>query len=129
MPKQSGLGWTTLTVATNNLINDVTKLDVKTPRAMEDVTGLDKLAIERIPLLADLSIDLEGVFDPDASKSHVTFKDVGSSAAKAVVLTIAAKSLSPSVLFTDYALTRDQKGTFNWKAPGVLADGTVPAWT
>jgi hypothetical protein len=96
---------------------------------MDDVTGLDKLAIERVPLLSDLSIDLEGVFDPDALKSHVTFRDVGSSAAKATVLTIAAKTLTTNVYYTDYALTRDQKGTFNWKAPGVLADGVVPAWS
>jgi hypothetical protein len=48
-----------------------------------------------------------------------------------VALTVAAQSLTPSpeVLFTDYALTRGEKGELTWKAPGVLADGAVPTWS
>src|SRR4051812_43423068 len=100
MAKQSGLGWTTFTVATNDLRNDTTSLEVSTPREMQTVTGLDKSAIERIGLLADLSITVSGVFNPSAAGSHVTFRDVTSSAAKATVLTIAGKTLSANVLYT-----------------------------
>jgi hypothetical protein len=110
-------------------MNDITSLDVSTPRDLQEVTGIDKSAKERIPLLADLSVALKGVFNPAASKSHVTLKGVGSAAAQALVLTIAAKTLSANVLFTDYKLARKENGTFDWDAPALLADGNVPAWT
>ncbi len=134
MAKQSGLGWTTCSVdnssgAAKAIINDVTNLQISTPRGVQDVTGIDKSAYERILLLADASITLNGVFNPSADASHDVFSTVTStSVARTTTLTIASKTLATELLYTDYSLTRAQTGEFTWEVPGVLADGTVPTW-
>lgn len=134
MPKQSGLGWTTCSVDDSSgtaraIVNDVTNLQISTPRGVQDVTGLDKSAYERLLLLADASITLNGVFNPTTNASHDVFKTVTSSnVARTTTLTIASKTLANELLYTDYNLTRAQSGEFTWTAPGVLSDGTVPTW-
>lgn len=135
MAKEGGLGWTTLSVDSsagtpNAIKNDVTNFSFATPRAVQDVTGVDKSAVERLLLLADFSIELSGVFNDAASGSHVTFKDVGStSVARTVSLAVSGQTLANECLFTDYALTRAADGALTWSAPGVLSDGAVPAWS
>lgn len=135
MTKQTGLGWTTLSVDDSGgtvraIINDVTNFNFSTPRAVQDTTGVDKSAMERLLLLADFSITLNGVANFGATTTaHAVFSTVPStSVARTVTLTIAAKTLANEVLFTDYGLTRAQSGELTWTAPGVLADGTVPTW-
>lgn len=134
MAKQSGLGWTTCSVddaagSVQAIINDVTNLQYSTPRAVQEVTGIDKSAIERILLLADFSVTLNGVFNTASNMSHDVFKSVPStSVARTTTLTIASKTLAAEVLYTDYPLNRSDSGEFTWAVPGVLADGTVPTW-
>lgn len=109
--------------------NDITNFEFATPRAVQDVTGVDKSAIERLLLLADFSITLTGVFNPDTNKSHDVLKTVPStSVLRTVTLTIGGKTLANECLFTDYALTRAADGALTFQAPGVLADGVVPLW-
>lgn len=135
MAKESGLGWTTLTVddstpAAQVIKNDVTNFEFATPRAVQDTTGVDKFAMERLLLLADFSITLNGVFNPAATFSHSVFKTVPStSVLRTVTLTISSQTLANECLFTDYALTRAAGGELTWQAPGVLADGTAPTWS
>lgn len=134
MAKQSGIGWSTCSVDDSGgtpraIVNDVTNLQISTPRAVQDVTGVDKSAFERILLLADASITLNGVFNPTSNMSHTVFRTVPStSVARTTTLTIASQTLACELLFSDYGLTRAQTGEFTWTAPGVLADGTVPTW-
>jgi hypothetical protein len=134
MPKQTGLAWTTLSVddsggTPRDIRNDITSFDFSTPRDVQEVTGIDKSAMERLLLLADFSINLAGVFNPDVNLSHDVFKTVPStSVARTVSMTIGGKSLPNETLFTDYALTRGEKGELTWKAPGVLTGGVVPTW-
>lgn len=133
MAKISGLGWTTLSVDTSapsltDIKNDVTNFQFSTPRAVQDVTGVDKSAMERILLLADFSITLNGVFN--ASSSHTVFKDVSSTdVTRTTSLAIASQTLSVECLYTDYALNRSDSGELTWSAPGVLQNGTAPAWS
>jgi len=134
MPKQSGLGWTTLSVddaagTVRDIRNDVTDLDFATPRGVQDVTGVDKSAYERLLLLADLSVHLKGVFNPTATKSHDVFKTVPSTSVnRTTTITVGGVTLAGEMLYTDYPLKRAQSGELTWEAPGVLADGTVPTW-
>lgn len=134
MSKQSGLGWTTLSVdnasaAAKDIRNDITNFQFATPRAVQDITGVDKSAFERLLLLADFSITLNGVFNPDADKSHTVLSSVpSSSVVRTVSLGIGGKTLAPECLFTDYSLTRANSGELTWTAPGVLADGQIPTW-
>jgi|SRR5882757_2791496 len=136
MAKSSGIGWTTLSVDSSAgtpeaIKNDITNFDFATPRAVQDVTGIDKSAMERLLLLADFSITLNGVFNPAASPSaHDVFSTVpSSSVARTTTMVVSAKTLAPEVLYTDYQLKRNQDGSLLWTAPGVLADGTVPTWS
>ncbi|MGW3428880.1 hypothetical protein ACWDHW_13130 [Streptomyces melanosporofaciens] len=135
MAKESGLGWTTCSVDDSSgtvkaIKNDVTNLQFATPRAVQDVTGIDKSAMERLLLLADFSVTLNGVFNDATGQSHDVFKTVPStSVARTVTLTVSGQTLANECLFTDYPLSRSDSGELTWAVPGVLADGTVPTWT
>ncbi len=135
MAKETGLGWTTLSVDDSGgsvcaIKNDITNLELSTPRAVQDVTGIDKSAIERLLLLADVSLTLNGVFNDAASQSHAVFKTVpSSSVARTTTITVSGQTLACELLYTDYQLTRAATGELTWQAPGVLADGTVPTWS
>ena len=135
MPKESGLGWTTLSVddsgdVVKDIKNDILDFSFATPRAVQDVTGIDKSAIERLLLLADFSITLNVAFNDATDKSHDVFKTVPStSVARTVLLTVSGQILTVEVLFTDYPLTRGADGALTAAVPGVLADGTAPVWT
>ena len=135
MSKESGLGWTTFSVddsagSAQAIKNDITDFDFATPRAVWDVTGIDKSAMERQLLLADFSVSPNGIFNPAAGASHAVFKTVSSSTVlRTVTLVISGQTLANECLFTDYALKRAAGGELTWTAPGVLADGAVPTWS
>jgi hypothetical protein len=140
MAKTNGLG-AVITVADSGstvrtISNDITNYQMATPRGVQDVTGVDKSANERILLLADFSVTFTGVFNPTATtSSYAVFSTVPSTSVnRAVVVnpigtTSGNPKLAVNALFTDYQLTRTNTGELNWQAPGVLADGTVPTWT
>jgi hypothetical protein len=135
MAKENGLGWTTLSVddaaaAAQAIKNDVTNFEFATPRGVQEVTGVDKSAFERLLLLADFSINLSGVFNDAANMSHAVLKTVPStSVVRTVGLSVSGQSINNECLFTDYSMTRAADGALTWQAPGVLADGTVPTWS
>lgn len=111
--------------------NDVTNLQFATPRGVQDVTGVDKSALERLLLLADFTITLNGVVNFAAGATeHTVFATVPStSVARLVTLVVGGKTLAPTCLFTDYQINRPQSGELTWSAPGVLSNGVVPTWS
>lgn len=136
MAKSTGLAWTTLQVADatgtlQDLRNDMTSIQFATPRAVQDVTGLDKSAIERLLLLADFTCQFDGVFNPAAAHEHIVFSTVPSTSVnRAVNMTTNGKNLNlTGVLFTDYKVSRPQAGELTWQAPGANGDGAVPTWS
>lgn len=139
MAKISGLGWTTLSVDNSSgtlldIRNDVTNLDWAVPVAVQDVTGIDKYAMERIALLRDFSVNISGVFNPTGN-SHTVFKNImaSTSPAREINITIGGASIGVTpaftVLFTGYDIGRSNSGELTFSAPGVLASGDIPAWT
>lgn len=135
MAKESGLGWTTLSLddaaaAAQPIKNDVTNFEFATPRGVQEVTGVDKSAFERLLLLADFSATLNGVFNDAANQSHAVLKTVPStSVTRTLTLTISGQTLANEVIVTDYSLNRAEDGSLTWTAPCLLADGTVPTWS
>ena len=135
MSKATGLGWSTLSVddASNvqqAIKNDITNLQIATPRGVQDVTGIDKSAFERLLLLADVSITLNGVFNGAAGASHAVFSTVPSTSVnRLTTVVVNGKTLAPNLIYTDYSLTRAQGGALTWAAPGSLADGATPTWS
>jgi hypothetical protein len=136
LAKESGLAWTTLSVddsggTARDIRNDITNFEFATPRAVQETTGIDKSAMERLLLLADFSITLNGVFNPTATtSSHAVLKTVGStSVTRTITMVVSAQTLANECIITDYALSRGDDGSLTWQAPAVLSDGTVPTWT
>lgn len=134
MAKESGLAITTLSVddsggTARDIRNDITNFQFATPRAVQDVTGVDKSAIERLLLLADFSMTLNGVFNDASNLSHAVFRTVSSTSVnRTVSLNISGQTLANECLATDYNLTRAASGELTWTVPLVLADGAVPTW-
>lgn len=136
MAKETGLGWTTLDVddssgVAQDVRNDVTNFEFSTPIAVQEVTGIDKFAMERLLLLADFSITLNGVFnDATSDSAHSVLKDVASTrVSRTVALAVSGQTLSNECLLTDYQLTRGDDGSLTWSCPGVLSNGTAPTWS
>lgn len=133
MAKASGIGWTTLSLDDSGgtpvvIKNDVTNLQFATPRGVQDVTGVDKSAMERLLLLADFSGTLNGVFN--SAVSHTALRTIPStSVVRTLSLVVNAATLPNEVICTDYPLTRAQSGELTWSVPFSLADGTVPTWS
>lgn len=72
MAKQSGLGWTTCSVddaagSVQAIINDVTNLQFAMPRGVQDVTGIDKSAYERIGGTLDGRLEATSWWNPTLS--------------------------------------------------------------
>jgi len=113
------------------LSNDFSSLQLATPRAVQDITGLDKSAIERQLLLADGSTTLNApALNDGANASHAVFKTISStSVARTTTFALSGQTLSMEMLFTDYQIQRGTDGSFTFAVPGVLADGTVPTWS
>lgn len=113
-----------------DISNDFTNLNWATPRGVQDVTGIDKSAMERLLLLADFSITVNGVFNDATNRAHEVFRTVPStSVARTTTIAVSGQTLAGELLYTDYALTRNQDGSLTFTAPGVLSDGTVPLWS
>lgn len=139
MAKETGLGWTAWSVddsggTLRDIRNPTTALQVAMPRGVQDATGLDKSAFERLLLLADLSGTMSGVFDDGGNSVHDVLKTVPSiTAGREFLYTVSGNSLgvtnTPTIHCTDYQLNRQQSGEFLWSSPFVLANGIVPAWS
>lgn len=137
MAKETGIGMTSFTIDDSggtgrDIVNDITNFNLSTPRGVQDVTGLDSTAVERLLLLADCSGTLNGVFNDAANAGHAVLSDVGdpsSDASRTFVAVHSGQTFTAEVFFTDYGLNRSQSGELTWAAPYVNADGSVPAWT
>lgn len=135
MAKTSGLGWTTLSVddasnAQQAIKNDFTNIAFATPRGVYDWTGIDKSAFERGLGLADFTITFNGIFNPAANAEHDVFKTIPSTSVNRLITMVAnAKTLAPTCVLTDYALTRATDGNYTFQVPGSLANGVVPTWS
>jgi hypothetical protein len=132
--KESGIGMTVTVddaaAAGQAITNDVTSISFSTPRGLQDITGLDKSAIERLLLLADGTVTINGVFNDDSNKSHAVFKTVPTtSVSRTVVIVHSGQTLTMECMFSDYSLNRAQDGSLTWTATGSVSNGTAPTWS
>jgi len=139
MAKISGLG-ATVTIdngsgSPETITNDVTEFSMSTPVALQDITGVDKSAHERLCLLADASFSLKGVFNTASNMSHAVFSTVpaGGATRTSKIAPTASSGASPyltcELLYDDYGITRSASGELTWAVKGNLADGTTPSWS
>jgi|SRR5882762_11717173 len=134
MAKSSGVAMTAMSIddsggTPRDIRDDINAFGLSTPRAMQDVTGLDNAGMDRLALLADVAFDPSILFNTAANRSHDVFKTVISTdVARTVTITVGGATFAPEIKFTDYNLSRDNGGAITIKAPGVLATGAVPVW-
>jgi hypothetical protein len=135
LPKQAGLGdyiaVDDSSGTVRDISNDVTNLSVNTSQGLIDVTGLDKSAMERIIGLGDGSFQLNGVFNPDANKSHDVFSPL--SGVRTVTYAIGGNTsgkpkLEMECLVASYNVSRGNDVALTWTADLQLANGAVPTW-
>ena len=110
--------------------NDIISCNFTTSRGVQDVTGLNKSAMERLLLLNDFTLDLVAVFNPAGSPSMF---DVLSTPAdndtRTVVIVVGGKTLTAECVLTSANWTRNQDGSFTCSANFALADGAAAAGT
>jgi hypothetical protein len=126
MAKVSGLP-TAVVVGGNTISNDILSFTVSTPYGTQDVTGIDKSAMEKIMLRADCTGTLTFAFNTAGSQSHATLKTPGS---KTFVITYPGPAvLTFTAVTTDYSLAMGADGSLIGTAPWELSSGTAAAWT
>jgi hypothetical protein len=133
MAKETGLGQTTLTLdddagSPQDIRNDVTNWDLSTPMNLQETTGVDKYAMERLGLLKDLTGNLNGVFNPATNRAHQVLSG-NLRVARTLTHVISTASIASEVLISDYAVTRAAGGEFTYQSPYSLQNGAEPDWT
>jgi len=137
MGKTSGIGLSiSVTTSAGGVIAigpDVNSCTINTSRGEQDVTGLDKSAIERLLLLGDSELGLSGTYNP--ALSHTVFHNIGVQEAahvgRDVVIVLPGAGLVTMtciMVFSNYNLSRGADGSLTWTATGKLADGSVPTF-
>lgn len=118
---------TTVTIASNNISNDVLSFSFDTPYGSQEITGLDKSAVERLLLRADASGSFNFAFNIDSARSHATLKTPGSKTF--VILFGGAATATFTALTTNYALNVAEDGSILGSCNWALSSGTAVAWT
>lgn len=105
----------------------------QTPRSVQDTTGVDKSAKERLLTLADASFSLKGVFNTAANMSHAVFKTVPSTTVNRNIKIEPTSGSTPFLsclcAVSTYDITRSATGELTWNVKADLADGTTPSWS
>lgn len=113
-----------------DISNDVTSFTLNTSRGEQDITGLDKAAIERLLLLGDAELSLTGVFNE--ALSHQVFRDCGVGNPREVTVTLtggcALDHMVLNLIFSSYVVSRGTDGALTWTVAGKLANGSTPAF-
>lgn len=115
--------------AATDISNDVTGLGVSTPYGVENVTGVDKSAMEKLVLRADGTGTLSGVFNPALSHAVLATTTVSGIARTLAVAFPGPATIGGEVIVSEYAVTRDAEGSLVWTAAWELTGGTALAWT
>ena len=112
------------------LTDDITNVQISTPRGLQVITGLADSQEERLHLLGDASLTMNGVFNDQANFSHAVFKDIQTtSVLRTCVFVHSAQTLTLEMALSDYNLTRAADGSLTWSVPGMLGNGTSYGWS
>ena len=115
-----------------DLSNDVTSVTFNQGQNLQDITGLDKSAIERLALLGDITLTISGVFNSASNKSHAVFSNLANT--RSIRYCVGGDSssnpeLNAEILLGSDDLSRGGDGSLTFSVSGSLANGTVPTWT
>ena len=146
MPKINGLdiGVCTLSPTSDgshptDMTTNVKSVDMTSPLAEIDVTTLDGDFMQRLTGLGDLTISLNGIFDPEVS--HKVLRnhhrpDAAGKYHRRFIFSFGPENQTPQqrlrlqadVLITNYNVSRPESGELTWTAELTLAEGE-PLWS
>jgi hypothetical protein len=130
MAKESGLGMTCAIDDSGGtaraISNDITDLQIGTPNNLQDITGLDKSAIERLILLSDGQVSVTCVFNDASVSSFIVFKV--RTGTRTVTIVHSGQTLAMEMLISACDMNRQSDGSFIITATLELQSGTVPTW-
>ena len=134
MAKSSGIGMTvTIDDADGTgraITNDITSITFSTPRGVQDVTGLNSTALERLLLLIDFNCTVTAVFNPAANPSMFgVFSTPADNDTRTVVIVVGDKTMTAECHMTDVSWSRNADGSFTAQATFVQSSTTAPAWS
>lgn len=134
MAKSSGIGMTvTIDDADGTgraITNDITNITFSTPRGVQDVTGLNSTALERLLLLIDFNCTVTAVFNPAANPSMFgVFSTPADNDTRTVVIVVGGKTMTAECHMTDVSWSRNADGSFTAQATFVQSSTTAPAWS
>lgn len=112
------------------ILNDVVSCEFDTPVELQEITGLDKSAYERLQLLRDFTVSFEGIFNDAASTGlHTVVRSIGASiTSRTLTMAVSGNTLANEILLSSVSHSRSDSGEFTISVEGSLADGTVPTW-
>ena len=111
-----------------NISNDVASITLSDTRGEQDITGIDKSAMERLQLLADTDITLTGNGWPSSATLAVLATNM--SAARTLVLNWPdSGTYTVEVMIFSFGPTRGADGGITWTANLKLSNGTAGAWS
>lgn len=133
MAKESGVGMiVTVDDAAGNaqtFSDDAMTVQVSTPKAMLEVTGLGKYAKERLHGIGDASFSFTGAFNDGTNASHNILKTIPSSLnSRTVNVSHSGNHLVCECLGNDYALNRTADGGLTWTSTLSLSNGANVTW-
>lgn len=108
---------------------DVTNFDTAQVRALIDVTGVDKDGAERLPGVADFTLNLTGVVNVTTNNSHTVFASMGTAIRTATVGFSNGGTVTAECAVANYNVTRAVGGALTWAATLQLANGTAASWS
>jgi hypothetical protein len=109
------------------ITNDVGTITLNTTRGEQDVTGLDKSAMERLQLLEDSDVTMGGNGLP-SSATRAVFQNLANARTLVIDYPDSATATVEIMLFA-YNIQRGQDGGISWTANGKLCNGTALAWS
>lgn len=134
MAKSSGIG---MTISIDDdagnaraIGNDILSATMNTPRGVQDITGVDKAAMERLLLLSDFNMDVEFVWNPAANPSSFgVFSTHADNDTRTVTIVVGGKTLTAECILSNVTWNRQSDGSFVGSANLQLANGTAAAWS
>ena len=114
-----------------DLSNDIADINLDLPVALQDVTGLDKSAHERLALLADTKLTGNGFHNNSANRIHPVLS-TGQTTPRQAVITYpggAGSVMTFTGLIDSYQVKRSNAGALTNSFTLTLSNGTVGAWS
>ena len=135
MAKLAGLSCTVTmqnsSAVAKDISNDIADFSIPITFAVQDVTGIDKSAQERIALLVDSAPSFKGFHNNATDRLHQVVS-TGQTVPRQIVATLpggAGAVLTETILLDSYVLTRAANAALTNTVGGKLSNGTAPAWS